>query len=116
MLAKPQTFMNNSGKAVKSLMVAKPDLIVVHDEIDLPIGKVRTSKSSGSAGHKGVESIMEQLGKKDFWRIRVGVQPEGGKPNNVEAFVLKPFTKEENMKFSIEIIPLIEEELSFLMK
>lgn len=95
LLAKPQTFMNNSGKAVKSLMAAKPNLIVVHDDIDIPLGKMKVSENRGSAGHKGVDSIIQTLGTKNFIRIRVGIQPAGGKPKNVETFVLKPFSQEE---------------------
>lgn len=100
-LAKPQTFMNNSGKAVKSLAPkfdlgkTKPGLVVVHDDIDIALGKVKISKGSGSAGHKGVESIIQSLGTKNFTRIRVGIQPEKGKPQRVEDFVLQPFKKAE---------------------
>src|SRR3989338_3389760 len=101
-LAKPQTFMNNSGKAVASLaklsfpkLSLAKDLVVVHDDIDIPLGKVKVSKGSGSAGHKGVESIIQSLGTKDFTRIRIGILPPEGKPEDVETFVLKPFKKEE---------------------
>src|SRR3989344_1814964 len=104
LLAKPQTFMNNSGKAVKSLIAklglakaglakAKPSLVVIHDDIDLPLGTVKVSSNRGSAGHKGVESIIQALGTKNFTRIRIGIQPATGKPKDVETFVLKKFTK-----------------------
>ncbi|TSC56695.1 MAG: peptidyl-tRNA hydrolase, PTH1 family [Parcubacteria group bacterium Greene0714_21] len=106
-LAKLQTFMNNSGKAVKSL-VAKyqiPNtkyLVVVHDDIDILLGKIKVSFGRGSAGHKGVESIIKELGTKNFTRIRIGIQPTSsaggpatGKPKNVETFVLKSFTPKE---------------------
>ena len=96
LLAKPQTFMNNSGKAVRSFMAAKPNLIVVHDDIDIPLGKMKVSENRGSAGHKGVDSIIQALGTKNFTRIRVGIQPAKGKPSNVETFVLKKFTLTEN--------------------
>jgi len=101
-LAKPQTFMNNSGKAVKSLVtkynIPKSDLvtlIIIHDDIDIPLGKIKISKNRGSAGHKGVDSIIQALGTKNFTRVRIGIQPQGGKPRNVEMFVLKPFSKTE---------------------
>lgn len=95
-LAKPQTFMNNSGKAVKSLLgKTKSDLVVIHDDIDIPLGKVKVSRGSGSAGHKGVDSIIQALGTKDFTRIRIGILPPTGKPKDVENFVLKNFKKEE---------------------
>ncbi|MDO8473987.1 MAG: aminoacyl-tRNA hydrolase [bacterium] len=105
-LVKPQTFMNNSGKAVKALLpklslgtpklsLGRQELVVIHDDIDIPLGKVKVSKGSGSAGHKGVGSIIQSLGTKDFIRIRIGIQPERGKPANVEEFVLRPFQKSE---------------------
>ncbi|MDP4007416.1 MAG: aminoacyl-tRNA hydrolase [bacterium] len=99
LLAKPQTFMNNSGKAVKSLTknykLKTTNLLVVHDDIDISFGEVKVSKNRGSAGHKGVESIIQTLGTKNFTRIRIGIQPQKGKPGDVETFVLKKFTKAE---------------------
>ncbi|MBI2642440.1 MAG: aminoacyl-tRNA hydrolase [Candidatus Wildermuthbacteria bacterium] len=98
-LAKPQTLMNNSGSAVqkitKNYKLKTTNLIVIHDDIDIPLGKIKVSKGSGSAGHKGVESIIQALGTKDFTRIRIGILPPEGKPEDVENFVLKPFKKEE---------------------
>lgn len=95
-LAKPQTFMNNSGVAIKSLTknykLQTKNLVVVHDDIDISLGKVKISKGSGSAGHKGVDSIIQSLGTKDFTRIRIGIQPSTGKPENVEDFVLQKFS------------------------
>jgi len=101
LLAKPQTFMNNSGKAVRSL--PKWNLVVMHDDIDIPLGEVRVSENRGAAGHKGVESIIQTLGTKNFTRIRIGIQPARGKPNDVDAFVLQPFLAEEmkSLEFSI---------------
>lgn len=97
MLAKPQTFMNNSGIAVKKLMAQnkKADLVVIHDDIDLPIGKIKIVKNRGSAGHKGVESIIKTVGNKNLARIRVGIAPLKGKARAPESFVLKNFTEEE---------------------
>ena len=107
LLAKPKTFMNNSGKAVASLTKSSyplldlvKDLIVVHDDIDIPLGKIKVSQNRGSAGHKGVDSIIQTLGTKNFTRIRIGIRPAKGKPNNTESFVLKPFLKSE--------LPLLE--------
>ena len=99
-LAKPQTLMNNSGKAVQSLLKlslgkTKLSLVVVHDDIDIPLGKVKVSKGSGSAGHRGVDSIIQSLGTKDFARIRIGIQPADSKPENIEEFVLQKFSKAE---------------------
>ena len=100
-LAKPQTFMNNSGTAVKSLytkykILDTRYLILVHDDIDLPVGTIRISTNSGSAGHKGIDSIINAIGTKNFTRIRIGILPKPEKPKNVDQFVLKKFTKEEN--------------------
>lgn len=98
-LLKPDTYMNNSGGAVKKemqkLKVKNQNLVVIHDDIDIPLGKIKVSKGSGSAGHKGAESIIEALGTKDFTRIRIGILPPTGKPEDVETFVLKNFKKEE---------------------
>ena len=96
-LAKPQTFMNESGKTVKALLknTTRTVLVVIHDDIDLPLGKIRISKNRGSAGHKGVESIIKEIGTKDFTRFRIGVSSKTGKPKNVEKYVLQKFDKEE---------------------
>jgi PTH1 family peptidyl-tRNA hydrolase len=83
-LARPQTFMNLSGEAVKKLVIKyriKPeDLIVIHDEMDLRLGIIRIRRGGSSAGHNGVESIIRDLGTADFVRIRVGV----GHPRDTE--------------------------------
>ena len=98
-LLKPDAFMNDSGsavyRAIKNYKLKAVNLIVVHDDIDIPLGKIKVSKGSGSAGHKGVESIIQALGTKDFTRIRIGILPPEGKPADVETFVLKHFKKEE---------------------
>ncbi len=77
MLAKPQTFMNESGQSVSKLRsyykLDTEDIWVIHDDIDLDFGKVRIALGGSSAGHKGVQSIIDQLWTDQFWRIRVGV-------------------------------------------
>jgi PTH1 family peptidyl-tRNA hydrolase len=107
---KPDTFMNNSGKAVKQALKYSSlntwDLIVVHDDVDLLFGDIRVSKDSSSAGHKGVQSIIDELGTKDFTRIRIGIKPRGGQAEqkvDTEEFVLKNFTKNEEKELK-EII------------
>ena len=98
-LAKPQTFVNLSGKAVKKLIsnfqFPISNLLVIHDDIDLPLRKIRISKGRGAAGHKGVESIINELRTKNFVRFRIGIIPKSGKPKNPEKFVLQKFNKEE---------------------
>ena len=113
-LAEPETFMNNSGRAVKELVnyykTNPEDLWVIHDDIDLPVGEFKISKGQGSAGHKGVQSVMDELGTKEFNRVRIGICPESGKPERVEDFVLKKFTGEEREKIE-EVIKKVAEEM-----
>ncbi len=98
-LLKPDTFMNESGKAVQKTLayykIPVSNLIVIHDDIDLPFETIRISKNASSAGHKGVQSIINALQSKDFVRIRIGIQAKTGKPEDVEKFVLKKFSKAE---------------------
>ncbi len=98
-LAKPQTFMNESGKTAREILKNNKsqlnNFIIVHDDIDLPIGKIKIVKERGSAGHKGVESIIKNIGSGGLIRIRVGICPKNGKPKNSEGFVIKNFTEEE---------------------
>ena len=98
MLVKPQTFMNESGNAVKKIVESKPKdlhLIVIHDDIDLPLGKLKIVENRGSAGHKGIESIIKNVGNKGLVRFRVGIEPQNGKPKNSQSFVIKKFTRGE---------------------
>lgn len=94
-LAKPQTFMNLSGKTVKSLLktytLGPKNLIVIHDDIDLPLGKIRIVKNRGAGGHKGVESIIKELASKNFVRFRIGIKPKPYTltPKTLERFVLR---------------------------
>ncbi|MDA1337382.1 MAG: aminoacyl-tRNA hydrolase [bacterium] len=119
-LVKPQTFMNASGKAVKSLLpklslgAPKLSLVVIHDDIDIPLGKVKVSENRGSAGHKGVESIIQALGTKNFTRIRIGVLPLKGKPSNVESFVLKSFLSGEKKLLVLSIDTAVQKLLALV--
>lgn len=115
----PETYMNKSGNSLKPLIVSKKraeNLIVVHDDLDLPLGRFKISFGSGSGGHKGVESIMRAIKTKDFVRIRVGISPvtPGGKIKKPESkkmgdFILGNFTPKEQAiikKVSKKIIPM----------
>lgn len=117
-LAKPKGFMNNSGKAVKELLKNKKikprDLIVIHDDIDLPLGKIRIVKNRGSAGHKGVGSIIKEIGTKNFIRIRIGILPER-KPKQADRFVLQNFKKEEE-KIVKEVVGKTTEAIDIFLK
>lgn len=103
-LAKPQTFMNNSGRATKKIIdfykIDLNNLIVVHDDIDLPLEEIRASKDSSSAGHKGVDSIIQSLGSQDFRRVRCGIKNEINENIPTEKFVLQNFIKEEVVKLN----------------
>ncbi len=92
----PQTFMNESGRSVGpargSLHLAPEQVIVVHDEIDLPFGEVRSRLGGGLAGHNGLKSITQGLGSERFWRVRVGVgRPASTDPEIVSRHVLGRF-------------------------
>ena len=110
--------MNNSGKEVRAVMtksqIPNPNLIVVHDDVDLPFGTIRTSENSSSAGHKGVQSIINEIGSQNFTRIRIGINPHlnGGQTNrkiDAERFVLEKFTKEEKKQLKQIIKQAVEE-------
>ena len=106
---KPQTFMNMSGQAVAKFSsyykIAVPDIWVIHDDIDLPLGKVRIRKGGGSAGHRGIESMIASLGSGDFIRIRLGIgrgKMETVKTTDInlhrqdiEKYVVSPFRDHE---------------------
>ena len=97
LLVKPQNFMNESGATVQRLLdfyhLDPSHLLVVHDDVDLPLGTMRLQKGRGAAGHKGVESVIQRLKTDEFLRLRCGI----GRPSrgDVEQFVLEPFSKEE---------------------
>jgi len=101
LLAQPQTYMNRSGYAARCLLETRQldpaAILVVYDEINLPLGKLRLRRSGSPAGHRGIESIIENLRTDEVPRLRLGVAPEGGPPSG-EAwvdFVLGPFAKDE---------------------
>jgi PTH1 family peptidyl-tRNA hydrolase len=97
-LAKPQTYMNLSGQAVSGLMnfykIPFDHLLVCNDDVDLPFGTIRIRPGGGSAGQKGVGSIIERLGTQEFARMRLGVGRPPGQMNTAD-YVLQPFSKED---------------------
>ena len=124
-LAKPQTYMNHSGQSVNLLVnrfdINPDDLLVIHDDLDLTLGKIRISHGSGSGGHKGVNSIIYSLESQDFIRIRVGI----GRPmppsdsasiseDGIIAYVLSDFTAEEK-KIVSQVIPRVSEAIYCLL-
>lgn len=118
----PHTYMNNSGSAVVKLVPksAVSNLIVLHDDIDLPFGAVKIGKARGAGGNNGVQSIIDTLGTKDFIRIRIGIaqksvwtgkikRPTGGGP--LERFVLKEFSSSEQKQ-----LPSIYENITMILE
>jgi len=105
-LVKPQTFMNESGRAVVALarfyQVPPEQMLVVYDDLDLPLGTVRLRPEGGSGGHKGMRSIIEHLGSQNFPRLRIGIGRPAGQMDPA-AYVLQDFSVEEQ--------PLVEEAL-----
>jgi PTH1 family peptidyl-tRNA hydrolase len=125
-LARPQTYMNASGESVDLLMkkldVKPEDLIVIHDDLDLPVGKIRLRLGGSSGGHKGIDSIIAHIGTKDFYRVRVGIgrpesnsKSEAAKEESVIAYVLSDFTFEER-KIIDPAIPQVCEAVVDLLK
>jgi PTH1 family peptidyl-tRNA hydrolase len=98
LLAKPQTFMNLSGGAVsrvsRSFEVSPEDILVVYDDLDLPLGRLRLRPEGGSGGHRGMRSIIDQLGTRSFARLRVGIDRPPGQVNPAD-YVLEAFTGDE---------------------
>jgi PTH1 family peptidyl-tRNA hydrolase len=93
-LVKPGTFMNESGKSAAALLknTNNPTLVVVHDEIDLPLGTMKFSQNSGAGGHKGVASIIQHLGNNEFIRLKIGIATDDKKAGEV---VLEKFSPDE---------------------
>lgn len=108
-LVKPKTYMNNSGLAVRIIAdfykISADNIWIIHDDIDLPLGNLKIRLGGASAGHHGVESVMEHLGTDKFWRFRMGTgetslkfKIKNEKLRNVEDFVLSGFTGSERGK------------------
>lgn len=97
-LLKPQTFMNLSGRSVRELTsfykVSGDDLLIVQDDMDLPLGKLRLRDQGGAGGHNGIKSILTELGSEKFWRLKMGV---GRPPKEWDParYVLSPFAEDE---------------------
>ena len=106
-LAKPETYMNLSGLSVRELAAehqvdVKRDLVVIYDELDLPLGTIRIRQRGGTAGHNGMESILGALDTDEFLRVRLGIAPDGKVADGAK-FVLTPFRKPQE-KVVVEVI------------
>jgi len=101
-LAKTLTFMNQSGSAVKNIVkffdLTPEEIMIVHDDSDLEIGSQKISFGRNSAGHKGVQSIIDHLKTKDFWRFRIGIRKKTPQRAKAEEFVLKKISKINRQK------------------
>jgi PTH1 family peptidyl-tRNA hydrolase len=116
-LVKPQTYMNLSGRAVSSLLryykVPLEHLLVAYDDVDLPLGVIRLRPGGGSAGQKGMQSIIEQLGTEEFGRLRIGI---GRPPGRMEAadYVLQDFSRSEQETLDIVLDTATDAILTFI--
>jgi peptidyl-tRNA hydrolase, PTH1 family len=111
LLAKPETFMNLSGLSVRELaekyeVRPEADLIVIYDELDLPLGTIRIRERGGSAGHNGMKSIIGALGTQEFLRIRLGIAPEKD--------ILRPFRKAQ-LKLVGEVLDMAAEAVKVIL-
>lgn len=124
-LARPQTYMNASGESVSALMrklnVTPSGLIVIHDDLDLPTGKIRLRLGGGSGGHRGIDSVIARTGSRDFYRIRIGIgHPDmsdvsaGEKEGMVIDYVLSDFTRDES-KIIEKVLPSASEAITCLL-
>ncbi|WP_026843225.1 aminoacyl-tRNA hydrolase [Citrifermentans bremense] len=116
-LLKPQTFMNLSGRSVAEALrfykLSLSDLIVIHDDLDIPFGKVKLKEGGGHGGHNGLRSLAQELGSSAYARIRVGI----GRPvhGDVVNFVLTNFAKEE-MDSLLEVLDTSVDALEMMIK
>lgn len=114
LFVKPQTFMNNSGMAVKEISDfyktnPQTDILIIHDEVDLPFGEIRLAENSSAAGHNGVQNIIDQLNTQNFKRLRIGIETRQTRQQlPTETFVLQNFTDEEMKKNQEDIFPKIK--------
>jgi len=119
LLAKPETFMNLSGASVRELVEkyeadVKRDLIVVHDELDFPLGTLRIRERGGTAGHNGLESIIGALGTDEFLRVRLGIAPEHPVSDGAR-YVLSQWKKKE-LEVVDQVLNEAEEAVKAILK
>lgn len=116
-ILKPKTFMNRSGRSVARAMreneIEIGSLVVVHDDMDLPFGKIKVKYGGGSGGHKGVQNISEVMGSADFIRLRIGIDKPPGK--DTTNYVLGEFNSAESALLKSEVLPLAVEALTVIL-
>lgn len=113
-LAKPQSFMNLSGEAVKKIMtfykINTEDLLVIHDDKDISCGKYKLATDSSSAGHNGVQNIIDDLGTKKFARLRIGIKKELNEIDNANQMEVSDFVLGKLSSEEVEKIAAIEKD------
>ena len=119
LLAKPETYMNLSGIAVRELLTKHElnpatDVVVIYDELDLPLGTIRIRQRGSSAGHNGMESVIGALGTQEFLRIRLGVTPDGKKVLEGARYLLKPLRKAQ-LKIIDEVLDRAAEAVKVIL-
>jgi PTH1 family peptidyl-tRNA hydrolase len=118
-LAKPETYMNLSGLSVRELVAehqvdVQRDLIVIYDELDLPLGTIRIRQRGSSAGHNGMESILGALNTDEFLRIRLGIAPDHKVVDGVK-YVLTPFRRAQE-KVVVEVLDTAAQAVEVILK
>ena len=106
-LLEPETYMNDSGRSIagaaRYFKVPTEHVLVVHDDVDLPTGRLQARLGGGLAGHNGLRSISQALGSSEFLRLRIGVgRPERGEPRPVADYVLSPFDPEDDVQAIVD--------------
>jgi len=97
-LVKPQTYMNRSGKGIRPFLdyfkITPEEILIIHDDLDLPLGRIKLVREGGDGGHKGIQSIIKELKSRSFKRLKIGIgRPQ--KDESIEQFVLSPFYQDE---------------------
>lgn len=126
LLVLPDTYMNKSGTALKTLITSEKKaarLVVVYDDLDLPFGKLRIKRGGSAGGHRGMESVIRSIKTKDFIRVRIGIAPTtpSGKlkkpkgENAVLDFLMSPFSKKEEAQLS-DIFGKVNEALDLIVR
>lgn len=117
LLLKPQTFMNRSGLAVgeacQFYKIPPPDVLVFHDELELPSGRVRVKQGGGHAGHNGLKSLDATIGT-DYWRIRLGIGRPPPERESVHDYVLQPFAKTDR-EWLTALLAVLSREIDLLL-
>lgn len=122
-LAKPQTFMNLSGEAVQKLVnfynCPLENLIVIYDDVDLPLGEIRVRPDGRASSHNGMKSVTQSLGSTAFARVRIGIESRGTespKEQDISSFVLNPFTKAEIAALKVPLDKAVQATMMILNK